>query len=85
MPPKNTVKLGKTAKNLDQFLTYKRPNLGPVFNFTANKYIYIYIYINIYMHAVVLFFGPSFKFGLSGVVVWYKLVFLNLFAKNTIQ
>ena len=48
--PKNTIKLGKTAKknldqfltyNLDQFLTYKTPNLGPVFNFTA------YIYINI--------------------------------------
>ena len=47
---KNTIKLGTTAKNLDQFLTYnldqfltyKRPNLGPAFNFTA--YIYIYIY-----------------------------------------
>ena len=48
--PKNTIKLGKTAKknldqfltySLDQFLTYKTPNLGPVFNFTA--YIYIYM------------------------------------------
>ena len=28
---------------MDQFLTYKKGNLGPVFNFTA--YIYIYTYI----------------------------------------
>ena len=28
---------------MDQFLTYKKGNLGPIFNFTA--YIYIYIYI----------------------------------------
>ena len=31
----------KQTKKLDQFLTYKKGNLGPVFNFTA--YIYIYI------------------------------------------
>ena len=54
--PKNTIKLGKTAKknldqfltyNLDQFLTYKTPNLGPVFNFTAYIYVYIYIYFSL--------------------------------------
>ena len=28
---------------MDQILTYKKGNLGPVFNFTA--YIYVYIYI----------------------------------------
>ena len=31
---------------MDQFLTYKKANLGPIFNFTA----YIYIYMR--MHAV---------------------------------
>ena len=30
---------------MDQFLTYKKGNLGPVFNSTAYIYIYIYIYI----------------------------------------
>ena len=44
-------------KNLDQFVTYKKSSLGPVFNFTA------YIYIYIYMYAVGLitwpFFGQS--------------------------
>ena len=42
--------MGKTVKNLDQFLTYnlgqfltyKRPNLGPVLTL---QHIYIYIYI----------------------------------------
>ena len=33
----------KKTKNLDQFLTYKEGNLGPVFNFTAHIYIYIYM------------------------------------------
>ena len=28
---------------MDQFLTYKKANLGPIFNFTAYAYIYIYI------------------------------------------
>ena len=26
---------------MDQFLTYKKGNLGPAFNFTADVYIYI--------------------------------------------
>ena len=30
----------RKKKNLDQFLTYKKANLGPVFNFTASYYIY---------------------------------------------
>ena len=30
---------------MDQFLTFKRAKLGPVFNFTAYMYIYIYIYV----------------------------------------
>ena len=52
--PQNTLKLGKTVKkkklgpvltlNLDQSLTLKPPNLGPVFNFTAYIYVYTYIY-----------------------------------------
>ena len=33
----------KQWKNLDQFLTYKRPNLGPVLNSTACIYKYTYI------------------------------------------
>ena len=45
--PKNTIKMGKTVKNLDHFLTLsldhfltlKPPNLGPLVNFTA--YIYM--------------------------------------------
>ena len=32
---------------MDQFLTYKKANLGPIFNFTA--YIYIYVFYNIYI------------------------------------
>ena len=35
-------KTKKKNKNLDQFLTYTKANLGPVFNFTAYMYIYIY-------------------------------------------
>ena len=31
---------------MDQFLTYKKANLGPVFNFTACIYIYIYIHMD---------------------------------------
>ena len=34
---------------MDQFLTYKKGNLGPVFNFTA--YIYVYIYICVCVEA----------------------------------
>ena len=30
---------------MDQFLTYKKGNLGPVFNFTAYTYVALYIYI----------------------------------------
>ena len=30
---------------MDQFLTYKKGNLGPVFNFTAYIYIYVIIYL----------------------------------------
>ena len=37
---KNKKKQKKTKKKLDQFLTYKKGNLGPVFNSTA--YIYMY-------------------------------------------
>ena len=42
--PRNTIKRGKNLDqfltySFDQFLTYRRPNLGPVFNSTA--YIYI--------------------------------------------
>ena len=36
----------KKTKKVDQFLTYKKGNLGPVFNFTA--YIYVYIYVCAY-------------------------------------
>ena len=34
-----------TQKKLDQFLTYKKARIGPVFNFTAYIYTHIYIYI----------------------------------------
>ena len=46
-----TIKMWKTVNkhldqfltcSLDQFLTHKRPNLGPVFSSTAYTYIYIY-------------------------------------------
>ena len=36
---------------MDQFLTYKKGNLGPVFNFTA--YIYIYIYISVCCEVII--------------------------------
>ena len=69
MPPKH-YKLGKTSKNLDQFLTYsldqfltyKRPNLGPVFNSTAYIYICIYVYMYIYIYVCV---GVSLSLSLS--------------------
>ena len=60
--------------SLDQFLTYKRPNLGPVFNFTACIY-----------YAVRLLSGPSLgflkvivwsKWGFLKVIIWSKFVFL---------
>ena len=35
------IKNQKNKNNLDQFLTYKKANLGPVFNSTAHIYIYI--------------------------------------------
>ena len=38
---------------MDQFLTYKKGNLGPVFNFTA----YIYTYTHIDAHKVLLTIG----------------------------
>ena len=31
---------------MDQFLTYKKGNLGPVFNFTAYIYIYMFLHID---------------------------------------
>ena len=37
--PKNTLKMGETVKTLGPVLTYKRPNLGPVFS------LILYIYI----------------------------------------
>ena len=40
---------------MDQFLTYKDANLGPVFNFTAYAYIYIYIYIFVYIYTYRVF------------------------------
>ena len=56
----------KKKNNLDQFLTYKKANLGPVSNFTA----YIYIYMYIYICAVELKAGP--RFGVSSVKNWSK-------------
>ena len=45
-------------KNLDQFLTYKKENLGPTFNFTT------------YIYAVKLKSGP--RFGGVKVKKWSK-------------
>ena len=65
----------KKEKKLDQFLTYKKGNLGPAFNSTA----YIYIY------AVRLLSGPSLgvfgsyylvQVGFLEVIIWSKFVFL---------
>ena len=51
--PKNTIKLGKQQKKLgtsfltyilDQFLSYRRPNLGPALTL-QHIYTHIYIYI----------------------------------------
>ena len=39
--------------DLDQFLTYKRPNLGPVFNSTAQIYIYIYTHTENYINILI--------------------------------
>ena len=49
---------------MDQFLTYKKAKIGPVFNSTA------YIYIYIYMHAVELESGP--RFGVDVLKNWSK-------------
>ena len=48
----------KKEKHLDQFLTYKKANLGPFLNFTA----YIYMLVYIYIYAVELLSGPSLAF-----------------------
>ena len=37
-------------KTLDQFLTCKKANLGPVFYSTAYIYIYLFTYLHTYMH-----------------------------------
>ena len=72
--PQNPIKMGKTVKNLDQFLTLdldqflklETPNLGPVFNSTA------YIYISLCLSPSVFFRCPAFSclersFGVHGV------------------
>ena len=48
------TRFSKTKKNksMDHFLTLKRANIGPLFNFTAYMlymYMYMYIYISTYM------------------------------------
>ena len=52
--------------SLDQFLTLKPPNLGPVSNFTAYIYIYIYMLWSYYLVQVWVFWkllsGPSLFF-----------------------
>ena len=52
---------------MDQFLTYKKPKIGPAVNFTAYIYIYIYIY------AVVSLSGTS--LGFWGLITWSKFFF----------
>ena len=48
---KNEKKKNKKKKKMDQFLPYKKGNLGPVFNSTAYIYVaYIYIYIPISLY-----------------------------------
>ena len=42
---KKTKKNKKKHKKMDHFLTLKRANVGPLFNFTAHIYIYTYIYV----------------------------------------
>ena len=46
----------KKTKNLDQFVTLKRAQMGPAFNFAAH----IYIYIPVYIYVVELKVGPRF-------------------------
>ena len=62
------------TKKLDQFLTYKKGNLGPVFNFTA----YIYIYIHSICCEVIFWakFGHfrCYYLGQVGVIIWAKLI-----------
>ena len=53
------MKIKNKKQKMDQFLTLKRANLGPVFNFTA--YIYIYIYIDFFD----LLFGIEIVFDLQ--------------------
>ena len=48
----------KKKRKIGPVLTYKKGNLGPIFNFTA----YMCIYINIHMYAVELLSGPSLTF-----------------------
>ena len=69
--PKKHYKNGGNSKksldqfstyNLDQFLTYKRPDLGPVFNSTACIYIYI--------HTVGKECGPFFGLKGGNLVPW---------------
>ena len=51
----------KKQQKVDQFLSYKKANLGPLFNSTA----YIYMYLSVELKA-----GPG--FGVSSVKNWSK-------------
>ena len=59
---------------MDQFLTYKKGNLGPAFNFTAFIYIYIYICMRceVIIWAKFGHFG-CYDLGQLGVIIWAKL------------
>ena len=72
--PEHATKLGRKISkqildqfltfNLDQFLTYETPNLGPILTLQQHKkniYIYIYLYTHIYYPVHILGFllsGP---------------------------
>ena len=59
---------------MDQFLTYKKANLGPIFNSTA----YIYICCEVIIWSKFGVFGSYYlvQVGFLEVIIWSKLVFL---------
>ena len=69
----------KKKKRMDQFLTYKRPNLGPVFNSTAYIYIYIYLPLSLSLSpslAVCLALSLALSFFLSFPLSQFPSLFI---------